>query len=67
MLELRPVLSLSPWVAYARLGLARALRDAGDAAGSRAAYDALLAPMTTADANAPMLIAARRERAALAQ
>jgi DNA-binding winged helix-turn-helix (wHTH) protein/tetratricopeptide (TPR) repeat protein len=65
MLELRPVLPLSPWAAYARLGLARALGDGGDTAGSRAAYDGLLASMTTADADAPTLLAARRERAAL--
>jgi tetratricopeptide (TPR) repeat protein len=64
-MELRPVLPLSPWIPYARLGLARALRDAGDTSGSRAAYDAALAAMPTADSDAPLLVAARRERAAL--
>jgi hypothetical protein len=59
------VLPASPWVAFSRLGLARALRDAGDTAGSLAAYDAVLESLKTADADAPLLVAARRERAAL--
>jgi len=65
LLRLRAVVPTSPWVAFARLGLARALRDAGDAAGSRAAYDVVLESMKKADADAPLLVAARRERAAL--
>jgi hypothetical protein len=65
LLRLRVVVPTSPWVAFARLGLARALRDAGDAPGSRAAYDVVLESMKKADADAPLLVAARRERAAL--
>jgi DNA-binding winged helix-turn-helix (wHTH) protein/tetratricopeptide (TPR) repeat protein len=65
LLRLRAVVPTSPWVAFARLGLARALRDAGDAPGSRAAYDVVLESMKKADADAPLLVAARRERAAL--
>ena len=65
LLRLRAVVPTSPWVAFARLGLARALREAGDAAGSRAAYDVVLESMKKADADAPLLVAARRERAAL--
>jgi hypothetical protein len=64
LLSLRPVNPASPWVAFARLGLARALRDAGDNAGSQAAYDGLIAWMTDGDEDAPILIAARRERGA---
>ncbi len=65
LLTLRPLASLSPWVAFARLGLARTLREAGDVEGSRAAYDAVIEWMKEADQDAPILIAARRERAAL--
>jgi eukaryotic-like serine/threonine-protein kinase len=65
LLDLRTVLPTSPWVAFARLGLARALRDAGDAAGSRAAYGVVLDGTMQADADAPTAAAARRERAAL--
>jgi DNA-binding winged helix-turn-helix (wHTH) protein/tetratricopeptide (TPR) repeat protein len=66
MLRLRRVVPLSPWVAFARLGLARALRDAGDVGANLAAYDSVLDSMKAADADAPLLVAARRERAALA-
>ena len=65
LLGLRQVLPLSPWVAFAQLGLARALRGAGDVDGSRAAYDAVIEWMKDADQDAPILVAARRERAAL--
>jgi tetratricopeptide (TPR) repeat protein len=65
LLGLRAVVPTSPWVAFARLGLARALRDAGDVQSSRTAYDAVLDSMRQADADAPLLVAARRERAAL--
>ena len=65
LLSLHRVLPASPWVASARLGLARALREAGDEGGSRAAYDAVIEWMKQADEDAPILIAARRERAAL--
>jgi eukaryotic-like serine/threonine-protein kinase len=63
--SLRLVLPLSPWVACGQLGLAGALREAGDVEASRAAYDAVLDWMKGADEDAPILIAARRERAAL--
>jgi tetratricopeptide (TPR) repeat protein len=65
LLSLRQVLPLSPWVAFAQLGLARALREAGDVDGSRAAYDAVIEWMKDADQDAPILVAARSERAAL--
>ena len=65
LLQLRAVVPTSPWVPFARLGAARARRDAGDAAASRAAYDLFLESMKDADADAPLVAAARRERAAL--
>lgn len=65
VLSLAAVAPTSPWVTYARLGLARALRDAGDIQGSRAAYDALIDWMRNGDVDAPLLVAAKRERAAL--
>lgn len=64
LLRLRAVAPTSPWVAFARLGLARALRDAGDAPGSQAAYGDVLTSLSGADADAPLLVAALRERAA---
>jgi tetratricopeptide (TPR) repeat protein len=67
LLNLRHVVPMSPWVTYARLGLARALLEAGDLAGSRSAYDELLEGMKQADADSPVVIAARRERAAIAE
>jgi tetratricopeptide (TPR) repeat protein len=66
LLRVRGPHVVSRWVPFARLGLARALRDAGDVAGSLAAYDAFLESWKNADADAPLLIAARQERAALA-
>jgi tetratricopeptide (TPR) repeat protein len=65
LLRLRGVASLSPWVAFARLELARALRRSGDAARSMAAYDAFLESWKEADVDAPLLAVARRERAAM--
>lgn len=65
LLTLRPVAPSSPWVAFARIGLARALRDAGRIDESRAAYDAAIAWWKDADADAPLPVAARRERAQL--
>lgn len=65
LLRLRGVAPVSPWVAVARLGLARALRESGDLKGSRAAYEALIESMKGADADAPLLVAARRERDAV--
>ena len=55
----------SPIVPLAQLGLARALVRSGDAAGGRAAYDAVLRTWFAADADLPPLIAARQEAAAL--
>ncbi|MCX6551863.1 MAG: hypothetical protein NTY02_12850, partial [Acidobacteria bacterium] len=65
LLRLRLVAPTSPWVPFARLGLARALRAAGDIRGSRAAYDADLESMNSAEPDTPLLVAARQERAAL--
>ncbi len=53
------------WVPVARLGQARALRDAGDAPRSLAAYDAFLESWKDAD-QLPLLHAARQERQAVA-
>jgi serine/threonine protein kinase/tetratricopeptide (TPR) repeat protein len=55
----------SPIVPLAHLGLARALVRSGDTAGGRAAYDAVLRIWAAADADLPLLIAARQESAAL--
>jgi hypothetical protein len=44
---------------------ADALRDSGDTTGSLAAYDAFLASWKDADADHPLLAAARRERSGL--
>jgi serine/threonine protein kinase/tetratricopeptide (TPR) repeat protein len=55
----------SPIVPLAQLGLARALVRSGDAAGGRAAYDAVLRTWFAADADLPPLMAARQEAAAL--
>ena len=65
LIRLRPIEPASPWVAFARLGLARALRESGDTARSLAAYDAFLDSWKDADPDAPMLKVARRERAAV--
>ncbi len=65
--ELRAIEPASPWAAFAPLGLARALRESGDVSGSLAAYDAFLESWKEADADAPLLGVARRERAALAE
>ncbi len=65
VLRLQNVAPTSPWVAFARLGLARALRDMGDVAGSRAAYGTVIESMKDGDQDAPILVAASRERTAL--
>ena len=62
----RALAPASPWVAFARLGLARALQESGDVVRSVAAYDAFLDSWKNADPDAPLLKIARRERAALA-
>ena len=61
----RGIQPVSPWVAFARLGVARALQEAGDVEGSRAAYDAAIERVKDGDKDAPILLAARKERAAL--
>jgi eukaryotic-like serine/threonine-protein kinase len=64
-LRLRAVEPSSPWLAFAQLGLARALRESGDAVGSAAAYQTFLESWKGADPDAPLLKIARRERAAI--
>ena len=49
----------------AHLGLARALRLAGDRVGARREYQSLLAGWSDADADVPVITTARREAAAL--
>lgn len=66
LVSLRAIDPTSTWVAKARLEMARALSAAGNAARSRAAYDAFLDSWKDADPDAPLLAVARRERAALA-
>jgi eukaryotic-like serine/threonine-protein kinase len=66
VVRLRAVVGANPWTTFARVGLARALRAAGDTERSAAAYDAFLASWKAADPGVPLLVAARRERAALA-
>ncbi len=55
----------SPQLTLARLGLARALRVAGDVAGARREYQALLAAWKDADPDMPALLAAKAEFARL--
>jgi DNA-binding winged helix-turn-helix (wHTH) protein/tetratricopeptide (TPR) repeat protein len=55
----------SPQLTLARLGLARALRLSGDAAGARREYQALLAAWKDADPDLPVLLAAKAEYARL--
>jgi DNA-binding winged helix-turn-helix (wHTH) protein/tetratricopeptide (TPR) repeat protein len=66
LVGLRSIGPSSPWVPFAQLGLARALRESGQTAKSLAAYDAFLASWKNADTDAPLLAIARRERAAAA-
>ena len=67
LVRLRGVEPMSPWIPFARLGLARALAAAGDVDGSGAAYDAFLQSWKNADPDAALLLAARQERAAIAR
>jgi eukaryotic-like serine/threonine-protein kinase len=66
LVRLGAIIGNGPWVAAARLGLARALRDSDDAPRSLAAYDAFLDSWKGADPDAPLLKAAQRERASVA-
>jgi len=65
VLDHRGVDPFSPVYALAGLELARARAKSGDAAGSRTAYDSFLASWAAADADLPVLAAARAERQAL--
>jgi len=61
VLEHRGVDPLSPIVALAHLGIARAKAGGGDTAGARQAYDELFTIWKGADADLPALQAARAE------
>jgi eukaryotic-like serine/threonine-protein kinase len=61
ILDHRGVDPFSPFYAVARLYLARALAMAGDAAGSRGAYEQFLAQWPDADPDVPVLRQARKE------
>jgi Flp pilus assembly protein TadD len=65
VLDHRGVDPFSPVYPLALLELARARARVHDAAGSRAAYDRLLAEWADADSDLPVLVAARAERKAL--
>ena len=64
ILKLRGVDPMSPIVALAHLGLARARAGAGDADGARRGYEDLFEIWQNADADFPPLLAARAEYAA---
>jgi predicted Zn-dependent protease len=57
--------SFAVFVPLARLGLARALAQAGDSAKSRAAYEEFFTAWKEADSDIPILVAARQEYARL--
>jgi len=59
------MIAWGPVLPAARLGLARALRDAGDRPGSLAAYDALLESWKDADRDARLLKVVELERKAV--
>lgn len=65
VLDHRGVDPFSPLHPRSRLGLARALANAGNTAESRRAYEALLTAWAQADADVPVLVAARQELARL--
>ncbi len=65
MLDHRGLLGNSPTAALAHLGLARARARAGDAAGSRAAYQDFFALWKDADPDIPILQQAKAEYAKL--
>ena len=54
-----------PFYAQAQLGLARAYAMGGDKANAKKAYDAFFTTWKDADADLPMLVAAKKEYAAL--
>ncbi len=55
----------APFYAQAQLGLARAYAMGGDKANAKKAYDAFFTTWKNADADLPMLLAAKKEYAAL--
>jgi hypothetical protein len=55
----------APFYAQAQLGVARAYAMAGDKADAKKAYEAFFATWKNADADLPMLVAAKKEYAAL--
>jgi eukaryotic-like serine/threonine-protein kinase len=55
----------APFYAQAQLGLARAYAMGGDKAAAKKAYDAFFTTWKNADADLPMLLAAKKEYAAL--
>jgi tetratricopeptide (TPR) repeat protein len=65
LLEHRAVAPNSPYVALARLGLARAYAQIGDFEQSRKTYEGLFALWKNADANVPVLAEAKVEYAKL--
>ena len=58
-------LAAQPFYAQAQLGLARAYAMAGDKANAKKAYEAFFITWKNADADLPMLLAAKKEYAAL--
>jgi hypothetical protein len=54
-----------PFYAQAQLGLARAYAMGGDKASAKKAYEAFFQTWKDADADLPMLLAAKKEYAAL--
>ena len=66
ILDHRGVEAVSEYYQLAHLGLARALRLQGDAAGARKAYEAFFRDWRDADPGVPLLAAARAEYAELA-
>ena len=65
ILDHRSIVLGDPMDAMARLQLARALVASGDTVNAKRAYDDLLTLWKTADANIPMVDAARAEYARL--
>jgi len=57
--------SAAPFYAQAQLRLARAYSMGGDKADAKKAYDAFFLTWKDADADLPMLVAAKKEYAAL--
>ena len=55
----------APFYAQAQLGLARAYAMGGDKANAKKAYEAFFTTWKDADADLPMLVAAKKEYAAL--